>query len=1010
MKERVLHSLLQLSLLPHTTDPKICSILLPQLITGTGLAESEIGVRAARVLKLILHNYTDFAIGTIDAFSHRIIRSFAHDFGLPVQFNVELDATELITIAVDLLLDRVGEDADLTRFLVRFLEVRMDEERDWNIDRILVNFARALLDEEGQENIRALRLLSLEDFTRISENNQKKINGFEKLVRKIGTDAMDLILGYELGPGSFHQGNKGVFKYFEYLSEGRSDKFQPNSYVLRTVSEDKWASGKATTIEKSRIETIKPDLARLLEEIIQLLDQSQETYMLHKLLSKTIFPLAVLNEIDKSLIAFKKQHNLIHISEFNLRISSVVMKEPVPFIYERLGERYRHLMIDEFQDTSRLQWQNFIPLIENALAGGYFNLVVGDGKQAIYRWRNGDVTQFTQLPMLQGSDQNLVLRQRQQALENHFKEEVLKENFRSRREIVEFNNGFFRFLETALDELTRKVYQGLEQEVYPGNTGGYIQIGFFQGKTETATLESWNFQEILSIVHQALQDGYDLKDMAILCRKNVQASKLARMLMEAGIDVISSESLLLSQSPDVNFLVSMIRFLFEQENPINQAELAGFLIQSGRLPGMDWPEVLNRIISTSRNGDGLIKLMKDHGLVIEKEELLTLPIYDLCETLIRIFSFDSQVNPYLQFFLDAVLSFTTRDVHGITDFLEWWEEKKSSLSVIVPEGIDAIRVMTIHKSKGLQFPLVIFPFAIESKRLTHEYLWVDLRDHQIQGLNTALLKVDKTMEKTAFRKQYQEEDEKSMLDLVNLLYVVMTRPEERLYILTSKPPEKTLDLNSIPAFFTGYLQEMNLWSDEVNNYQFGRPKLHENKHMKRREPPLLLKSFISEDWRRKIKIRSRAPEIWDMENPLGKINFGNQVHTLLSKIHTRADIETAINASVSQGLIGNEDIQSVMQMLNGMMSHPEIGLLYSDQVKVKTEPEILLPDGSAFRPDRVVFINDQPVVVEFKTGKKEEKHIRQIEKYEDLLKAMGYSGVKKYLVYLHEEVEVMEIR
>ncbi len=1007
MKDRVLHALRQLSLIPDANDDKISRNLLPQLMKETGLTESEISDRATRVLKIILHHYADFAIGTMDSFSHRIIRSFAHDFGLPVQFNVELDSEELLIKAVDLLLDRVGQDKELTTFLGKFLESRMDDDRDWNIDRILLAFAGALLDEEGQAKIRELRALSLEDFSRIAGDLFKKINGFEESIRRAGGEAFYLLQQSGLEAECFYQGNKGIYKYFENLFSGRFDKIQPNAYVLKTIAEDKWESAKATPMEKSQIESLKPKLIGLFDEITRYTDQYQQSYELNKLLAKTIFPLAVLNEIDKTLTAFKKQHNLVHISEFNRRIASIVMHEPVPFIYERIGERYHHIMIDEFQDTSRLQWHNFVPLIENALAGGYFNLVVGDGKQAIYRWRNGDVSQFTQLPALEGSAQNPIIRQRQQVLVNHYAEKSLKKNFRSCHEIVAFNNRFFRFLTGFLDESGQAVYRGMEQEADTGKTGGLINIRFFSEASQEVSFEAWNLKEILDIIEDASKDGYSRGDMAILCRKNSQASALARDMMQAGIEVISSESLLLSQSPEVNFLISLMTFLSDPENLINQAGLAAYLLQTGRLKGISLHQALRQITSDNRNGEGLIKLMQDHGWLFLKDELLSLPLYDLSESLIRIFALNATVNPYLQFFLDAILAFSNNDRQGNMDFLEWWEKKKSSLSLVVPEGIDAVRIMTIHKSKGLQFPMVIFPFATESKRLTRDYLWVDLRDQHFSGFHTALIKTEAAMGRTVFKAQYEEEDKKSMLDLINLLYVVMTRPEERLYILTSNQVQKSGDIRSLSGFFSEFLRTEGGWSEGMHEYQSGQRRPRKKRPVEKAEDPLLLNSFLSRDWRTKIKIRNRAPEIWNMENPMGKINFGNQVHAVLSAINTREDVEPAIRNAVSKTLILPEEVEKITAMILSLIDHPELGVLYSDQVMVKTEPEILVPDGSVFRPDRVVFLKGQMIIVEYKTGQKDDKHILQLAQYEKLLISMGYESVKKYLVYLHEEPEVI---
>jgi ATP-dependent helicase/nuclease subunit A len=1009
MKERVLHALRELSLAGSSTDKKITGTLLHQLTDETGLTETEIAGRAARVLRLILHNYSDFTIGTIDSFSHRVIRSFAHDFGLPVQFNVELDASEMLTASVDLLLERAGTDAELTRFLVKFLEIRMDEDKGWNIDRILVSFAKVLLDEEGQNHITELQSLTLSDFNRIADIIRSRIGGFEKAVRKIGEEALGVIASAGIEQASFFHGNQGIGKYFEYLATGRTDKLQPNSYVKSTVEEDKWYGGKSSREERDQIDTIKPGLQDLFQETSALLEQSSETYMLNKLLAKTIFPMAVLNEIDRMMTAFKKQSNIIHISEFNRRISSVVMKEPVPFIYERLGERYHHLMIDEFQDTSRLQWQNFIPLLENALASGYFNLVVGDGKQAIYRFRNGDVTQFARLPELEGAGRNTIVKQRQQVLTTHFSEKQLTRNFRSGKEIVEFNNRLFSYLSIVLDEQGQSVYRGLQQESEPGKPGGYVEIKIISNEAEDSTFEELNYTEIFRILAEVKAGGYNAEDIAILCRNNKQASCIARTLLSQGIDVVSSESLLLVQSPEVNFLVACITFLFEQENPVNQAEIAGYLIQSGRLTGVSWPEILQKITSTGKTGSGLVSILCDNGWAFRRAELLTLPLYDLCERLIRLFSLNRSADAYLQFFLDAVLTFVKRDMPGAGNFLDWWQANRLKLSIVVPAGLNAVHIMTIHKSKGLQFPVVIFPFATESKMITKDHLWTDLREQNITGLTTALLKTEAAMEKTVFREQYLEEDRKSMLDLVNLLYVVLTRPEDRLYILTSAPPVKQDGMRSLPSFFAGFLANEGVWEPGKFTYNFGVRAPNVEKLKRESDEPLVLHQFISQDWHDKIRIRSRAPQMWDMESPLEKIQFGNIIHHLLSKIAVREDAPAVIDEAIMAGLISREELLSIQQMFDGIFDHPDIGRLYSGDVEVKTEPGILMPGGDLFRPDRVVFDDGDPVIVEYKTGIRDEKYVGQLSKYADLLVGMGYSNVKKYLVYLHGKVEVIHL-
>ena len=235
----------------------------------------------------------------------------------------------------------------------------------------------------------------------------------------------------------------------------------------------------------------------------------------------------MLNEIEKMLNDFKHRNNLVHISEFNARIAGIVMNEPVPFIYERLGEKYQHILIDEFQDTSALQWMNFIPLIENSLAGGFFNLVVGDGKQAIYRWRGGEVEQFNALPAIAGSDRNPILKQRQQVLQRHFEKVTLDQNYRSKSEIVEFNNRFFRTIaDGVLTAGKEKIFEGLEQQYNPQKTGGYVSLEFLEQDDEELNYHEKTLKRIHSVISEAQRDNFNLRDMAVLCRSNKNARPL----------------------------------------------------------------------------------------------------------------------------------------------------------------------------------------------------------------------------------------------------------------------------------------------------------------------------------------------------------------------------------------------------------------------------------------------------------------------------------------------------
>jgi len=1008
MKGRVLDALKSLSVLKDRSDDKSTRDMLDQLMEETGLKRSEIADRAGRVLKQILHHYADFSIGTIDSFFHRIIRTFAHDFALPVNFTVELDSDELLTTAVDLLIDRLGEDPDLTRLLENFVETRMDEDKGWNIDEILVNFARNLLDERAQAYIPKLRNITLEDFERIVRFIQSRTQRFEKAIREMAAKANDLILQNNLQVIAFSFGKNGIAGYFEKLEAGNLERIKPNSNIIKTIEENKWISAKASALEKKVIQEIVPSLTEIYYKIRHECDTGYPIYRLLKLLSKSIYPLALLNEIEKILSDYKKQNNLVHISEFNSRIAHLILGEPVPFIYERLGEKYHHLLIDEFQDTSALQWQNFVPLMENALSQGYFNLVVGDGKQAIYRWRNGDAEQFTRLPNLAGSDRDEIVREQEKALSSHFHEHRLIRNYRSSREIVRFNNEFFTLLSNLLEPVGRNVYLNIAQEADENKTGGYIRIDFLSGNDEGTTLPDINHQKILDIIRENLDGGYHLRDQAILCRTNKEASDIARYLTNQEVAVISSESLLLVHSSKVRFLTSIIRFIVEPGDPLLLAEILTFLFRQGMIKMMEFHDLMAAINGQSAPEKLLFSILSANGIHFRMALLQTLPVYDLCEELIRLFAFNSASDPYLQFFLEALLKFTSKRPAGVSDFLVWWKKQQEKISVIIPEGLDAIRIMTIHKAKGLQFPVVIFPFANETLKLTQKYLWIDMDSKEVPGLPIAILLSGKDMEDTKFNSLRKEEEQKSLLDMMNLLYVVLTRPEERIFILTSQPSKSTEALRSLPSFFCWFLKEKGIWKEDQSVYEIGDKNIFSVRKVKIGPSAIQLENLITDDWRKKIYIRSKAPEIWNVEDPDRTRRYGNLLHAILSGIRSADDLEAVLQEMKYKGFVGSDELPDLKKKVTGVLDHPEIKPFFKPGLNLKIETEILLPDGSVLRPDRVIVDGNLAIVIDFKSGRPNMKHREQLKIYEKHLHELGFLKTRNYLLYLEPEVRLEE--
>ncbi|MFZ4414603.1 MAG: UvrD-helicase domain-containing protein [Bacteroidales bacterium] len=1007
MKQRVLHTLRLLANYPQLNieAQKPLQHLLAELVDKTALKESDIFKNAALTLSLILHNYSNFAVGTIDSFVHRIVRTFAHDLRLPLNFNVEMDGEALISKAVDLLIDRMGSDELLTGFLFDFAQTKAMNDKSWHIEGDLKKFASILLEEDSQLKIEQLKTLELADFKVILTELKQLILSFDQKAEAIGKEAWQKIKENNIPHIAFYYGDKGFGKYFEKLSQGTIAL--PNNYVKKTIETDNWTSAKATAEDKTKLVSIKTDLTACYQKLNALIETSYETYVIRNSMLKNLYSLGLLNEIEKIMGEMRDNENVLHISEFNKRIADIVANEPIPFIYERLGERFKHFLLDEFQDTSILQWQNLLPLLDNSLAENNFNMIVGDGKQAIYRFRGGEVEQFANLPLIYKKAENAIVDERENTLVRNYKPEFLKKNYRSKAEIVDFNNQFFRYVSSYLADNLKIIYENLEQEFNPENKGGYVQFDFFDKNADKDLYQQSTFDQLLKSIHDLLANGYQWSDITILCRNNKQANKVACFLSVQKIDIISSESLLLNTSPQVRLMIALLKLLSNSNDLISKAQVIQYLITTEHIQDTMFQDILkNNIQHDTALNKKFDAVLNQYGFVFDSKFLLKLPMYEVCETLIRIFKLNQTHNPYIQFFLDTILNFSVKKTANIVDFLIWWDEQKTKLSLKMPSGINAVNIMTVHKSKGLEFRIVIFPFAEDKQRNSKDMLWIDLEDPELPLLKTALLGLNKQLTETRYNTDYLQESEKSKLDLINLLYVALTRPSERLYIISSLPSGKSEAL-SLPDLFKGYLQHLQLWQEGTTTYNLGTSKAKASSSTSTSDNMLQMNEFYSFDWQNRILVSKLAPQNWNTDDPDGSRRFGNYIHLVLSKIKHQNEIEKETEELFTKGLLTLKEKNELIKLLLKLWKLEEVKQLFNDTLQAKNETEILLSNGKVIRPDRLVFKKDEVIIIDYKTGKHQESHSKQLDHYQTILEEMGYLKIKKILIYVSDEAEVV---
>lgn len=1005
MKHRIISTLGQLVRVTGDQEAPI-EALLEALEKETNLTRSEILMNARSALSLILHNYADFGVSTIDSFAHRIIRSFAFDLHLPLNFDVELDQDQLLGQAIDLLVSRVGNDADLTKMLVHYIETRTDEEKGHHIERDIARLACTLMDEKGTRYVNRLKGLSLADFGQIHRKLTTSIKTFELNVQDIAVEACRHISSRGLNTEMFYRGKTGIANWFANLANGNIDKITPNSYVITTVTENKWSATKADKTTQAAIEEIKPLLNDCYNRIIELTQRSQ--HKVHRLVRKNLYPMAVLCELEKVMDEIKSEHSLLHISDFNKKISEIVAVESAPFIYERIGERYNHYMIDEFQDTSGLQWQNLLPLIDNSLASGNVNLVVGDGKQAIYRWRNGDVEQFAALPHLMDSIGAQARDQWQQTLIRNYKALPLDANWRSLPEIIEFNNRFFEFIKQLLPAGLAAIYEGHQQQKHPEKKGGYVQIDYIEeSKGENDYVEDTHTR-INKIISDLRSDGYPLSKITVLCRSNKEASAVARYLLKEGISVVSSESLLLNQSPEVNFMLSVMKLINHAGDQVSLVELVGYLYKSNRVDG-DIHQILKRLLDHPLAASTHLPLeqyLSENGMVFSFNHCRHLGLYELGEHIIRCFF--HHPDPFITFFMDVIYEYSNRNISSLSDFLEWWDEHSAKYSVVVPEGIDAVQVMTIHKSKGLQFAVVICPFTDKDySRLGKEGEWVELEDmEETSPLQVAWLNITSAMESTPYEDLWNMEKGKTMLDTFNIAYVAFTRAISKLFILTKYPQSGKFNRN-LAAILQQFLEGEGLWNASERTFCFGE-KASELTDSGTTDSlsQSTLKQYISIPWAQRITVRSKQ-----LEAHPGKesgVERGSRMHEIMEKIHTPTDIGKALQQLYLSGHLDKEEQSKLHQRITQILSHPAISDYYTLGIRGRNECGMYDRMGRFFRADRVIIKDGSAVIIDYKTGTPKPDHEMQINRYSEILQDMGYREIRKYLVYLDQNA-VLEV-
>jgi len=1000
MKERILDALKQI-INGNPVDNGAYTGLFKQ----AGISQDQFIERARQLQSLILHNYDDFAISTIDSFVHRIIRTFATDVKLPQNFEVVIDEEDFIPDIVAEIFDKVGTDEALTQVMVNFVMSKTEEEKSYNIAYPLNAFVKKQIGEEGFRHLQKIDHLTTADFVKLIAKLNKKRKAVSSAIKRAATNALELIHTNGLGREDFYQKRSGIYVYFKKCQSLLNDKdLDVNSYVRAAIDDDKWTAAKAEVSTINTIDAIKDELI----DAFNLIQANTEAYHRLELIHKKIYALALAHEIRKVFLEFTDRTQKVHISEFNKRISQEIADQPIPFIYERLGKRFKYFLIDEFQDTSILQWQNLLPLIEESLAYGNFNMLVGDAKQAIYRFRNGEVELFVNLPKLYNNDGSHEMNNRESMLESQYNEVHLDKNWRSEKTLVQFNNEFFDVLKSNVSEHIQEIYSGHIQQLPDEklNTGGFVSVGFIETEN-SGDYSGLRLERIKAQVEMLLASGYLQKDICVLTRTNRYAIEVAAFLLENNFNIVSSESLLLTNSPEVRLIVAFYRLLLNPKLSISLAEFVSNLVKVDGFKG-DFHTVYSK--SSAVFSTGLDAVFSVLSLPLISNEITDRPVYEIAEYLIRKLNLNQTPNIYLHYFLDFLFESQEAGKGTLNDFIEHWELKKAKLFITMPDDGDAIKVMTVHKAKGLKFEAVIADLISWGTRKNKDEYWTDLNEPGLEELKVGLLPITNQLEKIGLKEVVEKETGKTDLDFINLIYVAFTRAVSALF-LTGNIPAK-----GKPETFTGYLlqylKNKDLFEESKTEYNFGELPVKLSEPEKTESKEYKLNKIISSSWEDQLKIAEADDVFWEALDSKPARTYGKLIHAMLAKVRYADDIHKVIKAYQYSGIIDETESKEIEALMLSLVSHPELERDFKKGVLVKNEMDLFEYEQntvSVERPDRVVIDGRRITIIDYKTGAKENKHKKQINQYAETISKLGYTNIDKKLVYLNDEVEVIAV-
>lgn len=1034
----------------------------------TNMPDAVIRNNARAALTLLIHRYNNFRILTIDAFFQQVLRNLAHELGQTANLRVDLNNEEITEKAVDQMIESLEKGQPVLQWISTYINNSIEDDNGWNIIGKIKTFGTNIFKDfyKAHEANLKEQLSNADDFKVYETTLRKRRNDIRKTFNSKARSILNEIKNANLDIPSNYR--SGLYKYLTDSAIAPLTNKPLKAGVLKAnESPQNWTSSKCAKADKQQIQTLAAEvLSAQLSELIAYNNDNWNEFQSIQLTLSHLSELRLLHAIADAVDNLTKDTNRFMLSNTQALLKELIADSDTPFIFERIGARLKHVMIDEFQDTSTIQWQNFQVLLANCMAQELSqNLIVGDIKQSVYRWRQGD---WGILNNIEKSFAHQKIRL-----------ETLDYNYRSEKRIIDFNNAFWEQCvantakEVAQDdaekaEIVQKAYEDVAQKTHKTTENGFVKISLYPSKSmKEAVLE-----ELIETIKELFNNGYGGKNqskIAILVRSKSNIQDIVNALLQSfgnEINIVSDEAFRLDASLSVNIIVSAMHLLthpddvltrgklvklYNQEvlkKPLTDTDLLVSINESNNIETKNIDKKERRKLATEQQMAKLNSQLPPE-YVANRELLLGLPIVDLVDKLFMLFGLDQLEgqSSYICTLYDTLNDFLKDHTADIDDFINEWENSLSS-KTIQSDEIEGIRIMTIHKSKGLEFDNVIIPFCnweMEKKGT----LWCETKNKLAPYNKLPLLPIDFSRDKligTVFEDDYKEEHFQNIVDNLNLLYVAFTRASKNLFVFGLRQGKTTLDniAKGTPPGNRSYAIELALrqvseqlqgsslsFPDDIGSeihFEYGTlvPETHEKEHAAADNPFLIkpdkhIVSIATYPQAATFKQSNKSIEFVkgedvDPSDRTRYIKIGNVLHQLFSTIYTTADIPTRLNELEQQGIIYNDEITSAQlrTRIEDAITNPQVQEWFSKSWQLYNECTILeynkdTNEMEEHRPDRVMTDGKEFVVVDFKFGKEREEYKKQVQQYMEILIRMGHKKVSGYLWYVVKN-NVVEVK